>query len=105
MDSCTFEPGAIGLLDVCRLGSGGGDENVYLRNAWGLEAACAVRAIICSTGIIRGGRSGNTAFMSVFVLCIYAVMILPLWETFVSQNLVIIFTVMLVGVLIALCVP
>ena len=39
------------------------------------------------------------------MLCIYAVVILPLWETFVPQNFVVMFTVMLVGVLIALCVP
>ena len=87
MASCIVERSVSGSLDVRRLGSGGGGESVCLRKACGLEAACVVRAIICSTGIIRGGRSGKTAFMSVFVLCMYAVVIVPLWDSFVPQNL------------------
>lgn len=58
-------------------------------------------AIICSIGKIRGGRSGKIAFMSVFVGCKYAVVILPLWWAFISLNFVVICTVVLVGVLIA----
>ena len=96
-----MEPGVGCLLDVRSVGSGGGRESVYWRNVRGCEAACVVRAIICSIGKIRGGRSGKTAFMSVFVGCKYAVVILPLWEAFISLNFVVICTVVLVGVLIA----
>ena len=105
MASCIVERSVSGSLDVLREGSGGEGERACLRKSCGLEAACVVRAIICSTGIIRGGRSGKIAFISVFVLCMYAVVIMPLWDAFVPQNFVIMFTVILVGVLIALCVP
>lgn len=101
MASCIVEPGVSGLLDVRRVVSGGGGESVCWRNVWGSEAACVVRAIICSIGKIRGGCSGKTAFRSVFVGCKYAVVILPLWEAFVSLNFAVFCTVMLVGVLIA----
>ena len=71
------------------------------RNVWGEEEACLVRAIICSTGMISGGLSGNTAFISVFVMCRYAVVMLPVRITFVPLKFDGTLTAILVGVLIA----